>query len=104
PLFARVRSAVRDELGHVELLDGEAAARRAYTDRLTSLRARGALHPRLALGLAQGVRPPARAVGGIARRDDGHPYLVVELLVDHRAEDDVRVRVGSLRHRLGRLV
>jgi GAF domain-containing protein len=40
----------------------------------------------------------------VARRDHGHPHLVDHLLVDHRAEDDVRVRVGRFGHRLGRLV
>ena len=39
-----------------------------------------------------------------AGRDDGHLHLVAEGVVDDRAEDDVRVRVGRLGDQRGRLV
>src|SRR5262245_59803185 len=39
-----------------------------------------------------------------AGRDHGHADLVLRALVDHGAEDDVRVLVGRARHDLGRLV
>ena len=48
-----------------------------------------------------GPAAPLRAEPG---GDHGHPHLVLELVVDHRAEDHVRVLVGSTRHYLGRLV
>src|SRR3712207_7515034 len=36
--------------------------------------------------------------------DDGDPHLVLELVVEHRPEDDVRVRVRGLLDGLRRLV
>src|SRR5437879_11863201 len=39
-----------------------------------------------------------------ARGDDGEPDLVTERVVDHRAEDDVRVGMRGLTDDLGRLV
>ena len=46
---------------------------------------------------------PARPAAE-ARRDHRHAHLVTHRLVDHGAEDHVRVRVGVARHDLGRLV
>src|SRR5579884_1707813 len=95
-----VRSPARDELRHVEL------ERRALPDPADA---------RLAGGLAQRLRPgglvaallalgPPRPAVAVAGGHDRYPDLVVELLVDHGAEDDVGVRMGRLGHRLGRLV
>ena len=47
---------------------------------------------------------PAPALLAEPRRHDRHPNLVVELLVDHRTEDDVRVGVSGIGDRLGGLV
>src|SRR5918998_1125257 len=65
-------------------------------------------HARLTRRLAEGGRalvPARRLLVAVAGRDDGHPHLVLgELLVDHRAEDDVGVRMGGVRDGLRRLV
>ena len=45
-------------------------------------------------------RPAGLEPGG----DDRDPHLVAERVVDHRAEDDVRLGVGRLLHQRGRLV
>src|SRR5687767_15166835 len=85
----------RDELGHVDV-DAGVAALRAHP-----------AHARLTRRLAQ-ARPAlvaARlALFAVARRDDRDPDLLLELLVDHRAEDDVRVGVRRLGDGLGGLV
>src|SRR3954470_5728964 len=93
--------AAGDELRHVEFCDAQARApRRALRRRCVA-----ALDARLALRLLDApALGRARLALGVARRHDGHPDLVVELLVDHRAEDDVRIGVRGLRDRLGRLV
>src|SRR5207237_5927933 len=48
--------------------------------------------------------PPPAAVATEAGRNHGHTDFVVQRLVDHRAEDDVRVLVGGARYDFGRLV
>src|SRR4051812_10317753 len=82
----------RNELRHVDLVE----------------RAAGACAPDARLGVGRnavvvrrGADPRAVAVAG---RHHSHPDLVADLLVDHRAEDDVGVRVRGLRDRLGGLV
>src|SRR5205814_9885207 len=55
-------------------------------------------HP---LRLGRLVRGRAAVEAG---RDHGHPYLVAERVVDHRAEDDVGVRVRRVGDKLGRVV
>src|SRR5690348_12585320 len=75
-------SELRDELGHVDVAG---ARRRRGARRLAAAR-----DPRLAQRLAELLRLLRLAV---ARGDDGDPHLVLELLVDHRAEDDVGVGV-----------
>src|SRR6476659_6742099 len=47
---------------------------------------------------------PAPALPAESGGDDRDAHLVAHRLVDHRAEDDVRVLVGGARHDLGRLV
>src|SRR4051794_13464095 len=89
--------AARNELGHFHVPE-------------RAVRLPGSPHPRLVVGrhprwLALGPRlrtylRPVAVAGG----HDGDPDLVVDLLVDHGAEDDVGVRVRGLRHRLGGLV
>src|SRR4051812_42176489 len=60
--------------------------------------------PRPGPALVAAVRAAAAGIA-VARRHDRHPHLIVgELLVDHRAEDDVRVGVGGIGDRLGGLV
>src|ERR671924_1470897 len=72
--------------------------------------ARGSMHLRLGLRrhappLALGLRlRPHLGPVAVARGHHRDPDLVHDLLVDHRAEDDVRVRVGGLRDGPGRLV
>jgi hypothetical protein len=62
-------------------------------------------HARLADRLAEGRELLARlAPLPIARGDHGDPHLVLELLVEHRAEDDVRLGMGGLLHGPRRLV
>src|SRR5438445_9383175 len=53
-----------------------------------------------ALGVLRGPSAPLAVPGG----DHGDPHLIVELLVEHRSEDDVRVGVCRLRHGPGRFV
>src|SRR3954447_11604307 len=92
--FATGLLAPRHELRHVERADARPAGARGLA--LTA-----PLDARLAHRLgerARGARLPE------AGRDDRHPDLVVELVVDHRPEDDVRVGVRGLGDRLGRLV
>ena len=62
--------------------------------------------PRLPSGDARlsGGPRPAAALGAEAGGDHRHPHLVLQLVVDHRAEDDVRVLVGRAGDHLGRLV
>src|SRR5690349_23550265 len=82
-------SEARDELGHVDV-DGRAAlALRLEVPRHARLP--GRLAPRVGLLL-----PPRRPAAVVARGDDRDPDLVLEVLVEHRAEDDVRLRVGGL--------
>src|SRR5438270_8277257 len=87
--FRRVAagSAILEERGDVDLVVADLE--------------RGALivvhrHVAVAPGSARGL--PRRARPGIpvieAGRDHGHPDLVAHPVVDHRAEDDVRVLVG----------
>src|SRR3954462_450271 len=82
----------RNELRHVDLVERAAGA--------------GAPDARLGVGrdagvVRRGADPRAVAVTG---RHHGHPDLIADLLIDHRAEDDVGVRVRGLRDRLGGLV
>src|SRR5439155_5741682 len=49
-------------------------------------------------------RAARRAAATDTGRDDGHPHLAGEPVVDRRAEDDVRVVGRSAAHDLGRLV
>src|SRR4051794_41919902 len=80
------------ELRHVELAH---APRRPLA--LALDRPRPALDARLAGGLLERAVPLRAAAALVARRDDGDPDLVLERLVDHRAEDDVRVGMRGLR-------
>ena len=50
--------------------------------------------------LVRAAAAPAAEAGG----DHGDAHLVAHRVVDHGAEDDVRVHVGCARHDLGRLV
>src|SRR4051812_39570867 len=84
-----------NELGHVDL--GEAPRARAPHARLVV--GCQALVARLAAW-----RGPVLGPSAVARGDHRHPDLVDHLLVDHRAEDDVRLGVRGLGHRLGGLV
>src|SRR4051812_10664765 len=87
-----------DELGHVDVGHTRRTVMRIPP---TLSRARDA---RLADRLAQrGALGPRRARLVVARGHDGHPDLVLELLVDHGAEDDVGVRVRGLLHLAGGL-
>src|SRR3954453_12287597 len=78
----------RDELGNVDV------------DPRRPLAVAG--HPRLAprlgeAGQATDLLLAARgAADAVAGGDDGDPDLVVELVVEHRPEDDVRFGVGRL--------
>src|SRR5215207_5468060 len=95
--------AARKELGHVNVHQRPGAHPLA-----------GAAHVRLGVGrdAATLTAPPLlvarpRAVHGpvaVAGGHDRDPHLVVDLVVDHGAEDDVRVRVRRLGHRLRGLV
>src|SRR4051794_14182512 len=76
-------------------------------------RTRGALrltltragYPRLTRGLTEAAgRGRLAARGVVARGHDRHPHLVLELLVDHGAEDDVRVGMCGLLDLAGGLV
>src|SRR5207253_11380989 len=102
--------AAGDELGHVELLHVKPAAalagRRPHCYALSLARARPsrALDPRFAGRLLQARNALAPAGIAIARGHDRHPHLVVQLLVDHRAEDDVGVWMRRLGDRLRSLV
>src|SRR5207248_11639286 len=98
-------SAAGDELGNLEFRGRAAhpayprlAARLAQRHALLGLigRALTALHSG-SLALA-----PAGAAVAEAGGHHGHPHLLIELVVDHRPEDDVGVRVGGLGHRLRR--
>src|SRR4051812_10735104 len=67
----------------------------------------GACHAGLPDRLAEPVA--ARVLGrrlavAVAGGHHGDPHLVLERLVEHRAEDDVGLRVGRLLDLLGRLV
>ena len=79
---------------------GSRSPRRSVVGRSTTraLDAAGAGHRGRGLDAAA-ARPAAEA-----GRDHGHAHLVAHRLVDHGAEDDVRVRVGVTRDDLGRLV
>src|ERR1035437_9714480 len=93
---------VGDELGNFGLVEAAAT--------LAGLRARwprgagAALDPDLAGGLAEALDALAPALVAVAGGHDGDPHLVVELLVDHRTEDEVGVRVRRHRDGLGGLV
>ena len=71
---------------------------------LGSEEVRRAIDARLARGLLDRLRRTALGRVAVAGGDDRHPDLVLELLVHHRAEDDVRVGVRGRRDGLGRLV
>src|SRR3954452_5643000 len=87
------RAAARDELGH---FDVRQHARGGPLAR--------APHLRLRVGRDAPRRLTARWPVAVAGGHDGHPHLVLDLVVDHGAEDDVRVRVRRLGHRFRRLV
>src|SRR4051812_42684126 len=62
-------------------------------------------YPRLTRGLTEAAgRGRLAARGVVARGHDRHPHLVLELLVDHGAEDDVRVGMCGLLDLPGGLV
>src|SRR3954470_17497508 len=90
-------SELRHELGHVDV----DAAARAGADRLAI-----APHARLAQRLAKRLALARRRVRSVAVAggDHGDPDLVLELLVDHRAEDDVGLGMRGLLHGAGGLV
>src|SRR4051794_1265741 len=90
------RSAVAQERRDVDLVVGD-LERRAL-DARAAVAAAGAV----ARLLARGAR--ARTAVVEAGGDDRHADLVAHVLVDHRAEDDVRGRVGRALDDLGRLV
>src|SRR5436190_12677865 len=91
PLATLTASEARDVLRDVEVPDHGVVAR--------------APHARLADRLAQRrALGPRRALLAVARRDDRDPHLVLELLVEHRPEDDVGVRVSGLLHGASGLV
>ena len=101
---------LRDVLGHVDV---DAASRPAHAARNRCARARlGPAHAadRGSPAGSRSVRPPrssARAARGavaVARGHDGDPHLLLELLVDHGAEDDVRLGVRGVGDGLRRLV
>src|SRR5947209_7007235 len=88
-------SAVGHELGHFELLARGAAAP-ADVGPVPALGR--PIDPDLARsGLPQAVDALAAALVAVAGGHHRDPDLVVELLVAHRAEDDVRVGMGGLR-------
>src|SRR3954454_1962388 len=97
PLGGR-RSAVAQERRDVDVVVGD-LQRRA----LALAHARAAIAPAGAVAglLARGARAGAAVVE--AGGDDRHADLVADLLVDDRAEDDVRGRVGRTLDDLGRL-
>src|SRR5262249_2655248 len=72
-LLAEERRHVERLLGHLEAAAGNGRRRNRSLD--------------------GGARAPAPAGAAEPGRDDRHPDLVAERLVDHRAEDDVRVLV-----------
>src|SRR5215213_5990201 len=82
-----------------------AEERRHFEHVLRNVEAVLGLRPRLRLGLLDS-RPPLAPVRARAEAcgDHRHAHLVLERLVDHGAEDDIRVLVGGARDDLGRLV
>src|SRR3954454_24704061 len=98
PLGGR-RSAVAQERRDVDVVVGD-LQRRA----LALAHARAAIAPAGAVAglLARGARAGAAVIE--AGGDDRHADLVADLLVDDRAEDDVRGRVGRALDDLGGLV
>src|SRR5215218_464420 len=94
---ARAPSISRDELRHVDVDGGATLA----------LRLEGPRDPRLSGRLVPRVGPllaPLRATAVVARGHHRDPHLVLEAVVEHRAEDDVRLRVGGLLDGTRRLV
>src|ERR687893_2562439 len=93
------RKLARDELRHVDVGEGGAA-----------LALPAAPHPRLVvrrdarLASVSPRRGPVLRPVAVAGRHHRDPDLVLDLLVDHGPEDDVRLGVGRLGHGLGRLV
>src|SRR3954452_16741732 len=79
-----------------ELRDVDVRRTRGAAGRLTLAFTRTG-YPRLADRLTQPASARRGLDVGVAGRDDRHPHLVLELLVDQRAEDDVRVGVRCLR-------
>src|SRR5207237_3379657 len=75
-----------------------------YALSLAPARPSRALDPRFAGRLLQARDALAPAGIAIARGHDRHPHLVVQLLVDHRAEDDVGVWMRRLGDGLRSLV
>ena len=71
----------------------------------SEVRVLGAPDARLSLRLLKlPTAGAARRAVSVAGGDDRHPALLVDLVVDHRAEDDVGARVSSLGDGPGRLV
>src|SRR6185312_13557636 len=89
------RSAAGDELGHIDV--------REHARSGAGPLARAA-HLRLRVRRDAPRRFAARRAVAVAGGHDRHPHLVLDLVVDHGPEDDVRVRVRRLGNRLRRLV
>src|SRR5829696_6163552 len=86
---ARAPSISWDELRHVDVDGGATLA----------LRLEGPRDPRLPGRLVPRVGPllaAPRATPVVAGGHHRDPHLVLEAVVEHRAEDDVRLRVGGL--------
>src|SRR5262245_11960442 len=79
-----------------------AAQEGRYVERLVSLLLRRACGSGNSMSL--GGAAPAAALSAEAGGDDGDAHLVAHRLVDHRAEDDVRVLIGSAGDDFGCLV
>src|SRR5690554_2770229 len=95
---------ILEEVGHVDVVEQHPPA---LAGRATVVGgAAGGVRRR------SGPRHPLGPVGRLVRRlaaveaggDDGDPDLVPERVVDDRAEDDVRVRVGGVGDELGGIV
>src|SRR5215207_259587 len=96
-------SAAREELGHVHVgqhARGHALARTAHLRLGVGGDAAALAAPALLVARPRPVHGTVAVAGG----HDRDPHLVVDLVVDHGAEDDVRVRVRRLGHRLRGLV
>src|SRR5215211_7077686 len=93
-----LRLAARDEFGHFYVAE----------NRSGTLASPPPPHARLRVGRdappLAARRGPVLGAVAVAGGHHRHPNLVFDLLVDHRAEDDVRVGVRRLGDRLRRLV